>query len=105
MLVQAATLLDEFDWVASHTPTARKNLVRGRGGQELTVRVLVSILACLCEWLQWVPCRHLCDEAIIPRERHHIVLIATLIARPLVSVISQLVCVVHEVLRVAEGAL
>ena len=107
MLVQTASLLDELDRVAGHSPTAREDVVRGRGSQELTVRILVGILSRLREWLQWVSSRQLRDETLIPRERNDVVLIPTLVACILVQVlmISQLVCVVHEVLRVAEGAL
>ena len=107
MLVQAASLLDELDRVAGQTPTARKDVIRCRGSQELTVRILVGILSRLREWLQWVPSRQLRDETLIPRERNDVVLIPTLVACILIQVlmISQLVCVVHEVLRVAERAL
>ena len=85
-------------------------MVRCRGGQELTVGILVGVLSCLREWLHRVTTsRQLCDETLVPpRERNDIVLIATVLAaRILVQLlmISQLVCVVHEVLRVAEGAL
>ena len=82
-------------------------MVRCRGGQELTVGILVGILSRLREWLHWVSSRQLRDETLIPRERNHVVLISTFIACILVQVlmIPQLVRVIHEILRVAERAL
>ena len=73
----------------------------------MTIGILFGILSRLREWLQWVPSRQLRDETFIPRERNHVILISTLVAYILVQVlmISQLVCMIHEVLRVAEGAL
>ena len=73
----------------------------------MTIGILFGILSRLREWLQWVPSRQLRDETFIPRERNHVILISTLVAYILVQVlmISQLVCMIHEVLRVAEGTL
>ena len=77
-------------------------MVRRGGGQELTVGVLVRILSCLCEWLYRVTGQRLCNKTLVSRERNDVVLVAINV---LALMISQLVCVVHEITRVAEGTL
>ena len=101
--------MNESNRVAGHAATAREHIVRCRGGQELTVVILLGIFSRLCEWVLRVAGRRFRDEALVPRERNGVVLVVLRAAPPArivcVLMIPQLVRVVHEVLRVAEGAL